>query len=91
MHKPNDVLDGSPEDEVLVDDAKKDSKPSKGRRRSKHLPKQFKCHACGRVLPFCWTCPCGFQICDECLKENMWGMSNGVIWICPDCGRIRSF
>ncbi|MDA8162378.1 MAG: hypothetical protein M0022_05665 [Desulfobacteraceae bacterium] len=53
--------------------------------------RKFKCHACGRDLPFCWNCPCGFEICDDCLRENMWGMSNGAVWICPDCGRIRGF
>ncbi len=51
----------------------------------------FQCHCCRRELPFCWNCPCGFQICDDCLKENMWGISNGVTWVCPDCGRVRSF
>ncbi len=74
----------------MAEGPKQDKKDEKPRHRRKKK-KKYVCHACGRELPFCWTCPCGFQICDECLKENMWGMSNGVIWICPDCGRIRSF
>ncbi len=71
----------------MEDINKKDKEKSKKKRKKK----KYICHVCGRELPFCWSCPCGFQICDDCLKENMWGMSNGVIWICPDCGRIRSF
>jgi len=77
---------------VSVSNTKREEKPgprSKSSRWGRH--KQFCCHICQRELPFCWNCPCGFQICDDCLKENMWGMSNNVIWICPDCGRIRSF
>lgn len=59
-------------------------KPSHfGRRR------QFVCACCRRTLPFCLNCPCGFQICEECFKENQWGLSNGPTWVCPDCGRIR--
>jgi hypothetical protein len=53
--------------------------------------KEYVCHACKRELPFCWNCPCGFQICDDCLKENLWGMSNTATWVCPDCGRVRGF
>ncbi|MGB9497193.1 MAG: hypothetical protein ACKVE3_04900 [Dissulfuribacterales bacterium] len=75
-----------------VPDTKREEKPGirpGGSRWGR--PKHYRCHACGRELPFCWNCPCGFQICDDCLKENIWGMSNNAIWICPDCGRIRSF
>ncbi|NPA94451.1 MAG: hypothetical protein GXO58_03375 [Thermodesulfobacteria bacterium] len=62
------------------------------KRRSRWGKKaRFVCHCCKRELPFCWNCPCGFQICDECLRENMWGLSNGATWVCPDCGRVRSF
>jgi hypothetical protein len=50
--------------------------------------RQFHCVACRQDLPFCWNCPCGFQICDQCLKENLWGLSNGPTWVCPDCGRV---
>ena len=49
----------------------------------------FNCHCCGRKLPYCRNCPCGFEICDDCFKENLWGLSNGPTWVCPDCGRIR--
>jgi len=67
----------------------KNSPTSAGRqRRSKRT---YTCHACGRTLPFCWNCQCGFAICDDCMKENQWGMSNGPTWICPDCERIHMF
>ncbi|MDD5154777.1 MAG: hypothetical protein PHR03_08940 [Desulfovibrionales bacterium] len=58
------------------------------RRRKRH----YICHACGKELPFCWTCRCGFQICPACMEENMWGLScNAVTWICPDCGDMCVF
>ena len=42
--------------------------------------------------PFCWTCRCGFAICQECMMENFWGMScNGITWVCPDCGESNGF
>lgn len=51
--------------------------------------KKFLCHCCRRELPYCHNCPCGFQICEDCFKENLWGLSNGPTWVCPDCGRVR--
>ncbi|MEJ5300201.1 MAG: hypothetical protein WHS38_04350 [Thermodesulforhabdaceae bacterium] len=55
-------------------------------------PKEFVCHACGRKLPFCWWCSCGFMICWDCMEENLWGMTcNGINWTCPDCGAIHGF
>jgi len=50
---------------------------------------EYQCHCCKEKKPFCWSCPCGFQICDDCFQENKWGLSNGPTWICPDCERIR--
>jgi len=52
----------------------------------------FVCTICERTVPFAWSCPCGFMICDECFAENAWGMTcNYVTWQCPDCGAWRSF
>jgi hypothetical protein len=43
-------------------------------------------------VPFCWRCRCGFMICQECMHENVWGMScNGITWQCPDCGGQNGF
>ena len=65
-----------------------DGKP---RWRSKRV-EFYECTICEEHPPFCWTCPCGFQICDGCFKENAWGLTcNNVTWECPDCGAIRSF
>lgn len=50
---------------------------------------EYKCHCCNEKKEFCWSCPCGFQICKECFEENKWGISNGPTWICPDCERVR--
>lgn len=59
------------------------------RRRRK---KVYQCVCCGKRVPFCWTCPCGFQICNTCMDENLWGMTcSGVYWQCPDCGALRPF
>ncbi|WP_028320949.1 hypothetical protein [Desulfatiglans anilini] len=58
------------------------------RRRRRH----YVCSVCGKEQPFCWTCPCGFQICNTCMDENLWGLTcSGVQWQCPDCGRLRPF
>ncbi|MDH3394099.1 MAG: hypothetical protein OEL66_08825, partial [Desulfobulbaceae bacterium] len=51
--------------------------------------KEYQCHCCKQKLPFCWNCPCGFQICEQCFQENKWGITNGPTWVCPDCGRVR--
>lgn len=50
------------------------------------------CACCKESQRFCWSCPCGFQICQTCMEENLWGMTcNSLTWICPDCGTDRSF
>ncbi|RPH43251.1 MAG: hypothetical protein EHM86_01475 [Desulfobulbaceae bacterium] len=64
------------------------SSSGKGGYRKRRLG-EYQCHCCREKKPFCWSCPCGFQICDACFQENKWGISNGPTWICPDCGRIR--
>ena len=59
-------------------------------RRQRKAPKI--CHCCQRSFPFCWTCRCGFMICQECMHENVWGMScNMITWHCPDCGELNGF
>jgi hypothetical protein len=50
---------------------------------------EYRCHCCKQKQEFCWSCPCGFQICKVCFEENKWGISNGPTWVCPDCERIR--
>ncbi|RLB55140.1 MAG: hypothetical protein DRI34_11025 [Deltaproteobacteria bacterium] len=50
------------------------------------------CPCCGQEVKFCWSCPCGFHVCQSCMDENAWGLTcNGVTWTCPDCGRQRSY
>ncbi|RLB82935.1 MAG: hypothetical protein DRH17_04050 [Deltaproteobacteria bacterium] len=61
-------------------------------RPNRKRQKRYCCHICGQELPFCWTCRCGFQICPECMEENLWGMTcNAITWTCPDCGELRGF
>ncbi len=64
----------------------KQENSSTGRRPRR---RRFVCHCCRRELPYCLNCPCGFEICESCFKDNLWGLSNGPTWICPDCGRVR--
>jgi len=63
------------------------------KKRPKRKPGSLQhCHCCGGQVPFCWTCRCGFAICQACMAENFWGMScNGIIWQCPDCGQWNGF
>jgi hypothetical protein len=50
------------------------------------------CHCCKKDFPFCWHCRCGFNICQDCMLENLWGLScNGITWDCPDCGGQNGF
>jgi len=50
------------------------------------------CLCCGRTAPFSWTCRCGIAICQECMNENVWGLScNGITWHCPECGQQNGF
>ena len=54
--------------------------------------KEYKCHLCRKEFPFCWHCRCGFFICQNCMNENLWGMTcNGITWQCPDCGDYNGF
>ena len=50
---------------------------------------EYQCHCCKEKKPYCLSCTCGFMICESCFQENLWGMSNGPTWICPDCERIH--
>nr|WP_231713915.1 hypothetical protein [Desulfosarcina ovata] len=61
-------------------------------RRQRRLKQPKICHCCGKEFPFCWTCRCGFMMCQECMYENVWGLScNGITWQCPDCGGLNGF
>jgi hypothetical protein len=61
--------------------------------KRKHLRyRTASCHCCKIEVPFCWTCRCGFKMCQNCMNENIWGMScNGITWQCPDCGEWNGF
>jgi hypothetical protein len=62
------------------------------RQERKLLHRDRPCPICEQQVPFLWTCPCGFQICDRCLRAEAWGYTcNNLTWTCPDCGAIRSF
>ena len=66
--------------------------PSRSRRRNRKEKGAYVCVCCGGVFDFCWTCPCGFSICQACMYENAWGLTcNNITWECPDCGAIRGF
>jgi hypothetical protein len=51
-----------------------------------------RCTLCEREVPFCWRCPCGFRICQDCLEADRWGYTcNNITWECPECGGFRAF
>lgn len=69
----------------MTDSGKKSSED--GRRK-----REWTCSVCDKKVAFCFSCTCGFEICQECMDENAWGLTcNNVTWECPDCGEIRSF
>lgn len=55
--------------------------------------KAYVCVICRNEPGFCWTCSkCGFQICQDCIRDNLWGMTcNNIEWECPDCGAWNGF
>jgi hypothetical protein len=66
--------------------------PNRAPRRRWRRPAEQQCHCCGQTYPFCWRCRCGFEICQACMQENVWGMScNHITWQCPDCGQLNGF
>ena len=61
-------------------------------RKKRRRLKDQGCVCCKMTFPFCWTCRCGFSICQNCMLENMWGMTcNAITWTCPDCGGQNGF
>ena len=82
------MIDGKPAEEENDGEATMKQPKSISRyRRKKRLRERNICACCRKRVPFCWTCRCGFQICQACMLENFWGMScNGITWECPDCG-----
>jgi len=54
--------------------------------------REYECVACGKKFRFAWTCDCGFVMCQDCMNENLWGMTcNNITWYCPDCGKENNF
>lgn len=73
-----------------VETVKPAARSSSRRRRTSGKDRQ--CHCCRAQAPFCWSCPCGFAICQACMQENLWGLTcNNILWECPDCGRWNGF
>ena len=50
------------------------------------------CPLCRVEARFLWGCRCGFEMCQSCMDENLWGVScNNVTWVCPDCGEANGY
>jgi len=61
-------------------------------REKRYKYKEKKCCCCNKTVMFCWMCRCGFSICQNCMNENLWGMTcNAITWQCPDCGKYNGF
>ena len=62
------------------------------RKSKRHQKRARQCH-CGKgTFMFCWTCRCGFLMCQACMYENQWGLTcNGITWECPDCGAQNGY
>jgi len=59
-------------------------------RQARH--RDHTCPMCNLEAKFLWTCPCGLAICEACMQRDLWGFTcNNVTWVCPDCGRVRSY
>ncbi|MDH3800194.1 MAG: hypothetical protein OES70_16210 [Desulfobacterales bacterium] len=70
----------------------KDTEIRSAYRRKYRKQRRHVCHCCGGEFPFCWQCRCGFSICQDCMEDNIWGMScNAITWQCPDCGGQNGF
>ena len=44
---------------------------SRYRKRPPEKTVSYQCARCGKILPFCWQCRCGFQICMDCMKKDI--------------------
>jgi len=61
-------------------------------REKRRMARDKGCHCCGKKTLFCWNCKCGFNICQDCMQENLWWITcNGITWQCPDCGGQNGF
>lgn len=50
------------------------------------------CQLCKKEYLFCWTCRCGFAMCQPCMDENFWTLScNGIQWQCPECSQLNGY
>ena len=69
----------------------KDQPKEKGRRRREKATLR-PCPICGHEQRFLWSCRCGFEMCQTCMDENLWGVTcNNVTWVCPDCGQPNGY
>ena len=62
------------------------------KKRPGRRAKNRTCQLCKKEYLFCWTCRCGFAMCQNCMNENFWALScNGIQWGCPECGQLNGY
>lgn len=67
----------------------KSEKREPSRRRRPAGPHE--CPLCQVERAMFWRCRCGFEMCQVCMDENLWGLTcNNLTWTCPDCGEVNS-
>ncbi len=63
-----------------------------GARRKRRQKQKYECHCCRKEYGFCWRCRCGLHMCQDCMHDNLWGLTcNNITWNCPDCERSNGF
>ncbi len=74
------------------ENGRKPQKEAAGRSRPGRLARNRVCQLCKGEFLFCWTCRCGFAMCQACMNENFWTLScNGIQWQCPECGDLNGY
>jgi hypothetical protein len=72
--------------------SKSSGAPSPRPNRRRRGVASHNCPLCHQPQRYFRTCRCGFEMCQSCMDDNLWGVTcNHITWVCPDCGEPNSF